>query len=439
MPPRRASPSATSSIDGAASLAGEEFRLPGVLFYAKSDQGWGPRDDVDTADATLLEVPAGAVVAVVSVDEETGWSEGYLVSDPRYPRELSPGQGNGWFPTDTARRVRLMRKGDALTVSARGGGLTGAAGGGGGSGGSGDCVVADGDVLASSPPEVAPETGAAAEAPAAPRAAAPEELPPGWSSAVSRSTGETYFVNDHTGESQYEIPTEAAERLPPGWEARVSRTTGDTYYVHLASNESTYHRPTAADGDALPAVAVVHPTDSHVGAPGRALEITPPPSSPMTPEQQWRATCDMLLAEPGSEWQRPGPYFDVGEALLGYKVWVRGLGPAVVRGFERSSFGVSTHRVQPLPPQPPPPSAADDAAAGGGRGGGASVDLWTRGAREATVGVKLRRKGNKETPWLVRARASASDDAQPRPFRCIPWRRQRSSLGRARGGWRSLC
>eukprot|EP01047_Picozoa_sp_COSAG01_P023225 COSAG01_NODE_1400_length_10454_cov_11.412747_2_plen_291_part_00 len=279
MPPRRASPSATPSIDGAASLAGEEFRLPGVLFYAKSDQGWRPRDDVDTADATLLEVPAGAVVAVVSVDEETGWSEGYLVSDPRYPRELSPRQGNGWFPTDTARRVRLMRKGDALTVSARGGDLTGAAGGG-GSGGSGDCVVADGDVLASSPPEVAPETGAAAEAPAAPRAA-PEELPPGWSSAVSRSTGETYFVNGHTGESQYEIPTEAAERLPPGWEARVSRTTGDTYYVHLASNESTYHRPTAADGDALPAVAVAHPTDSRVGAPaGRALEITPPPVVP---------------------------------------------------------------------------------------------------------------------------------------------------------------
>eukprot|EP01047_Picozoa_sp_COSAG01_P023227 COSAG01_NODE_1400_length_10454_cov_11.412747_4_plen_99_part_00 len=40
------------------------------------------------------------------------------------------------------------------------------------------------------------------------------------------------------------------------------------------------------------------------------------------------------------------------------------------------------------------------------------MDLWTRGASEATVGVKLRRKGNRETPWLVRARASASDAAQ---------------------------
>ena len=36
------------------------------------------------------------------------------------------------------------------------------------------------------------------------------ELPVGWESAVSNSTGETYYINADTGESTYERPTAPA-------------------------------------------------------------------------------------------------------------------------------------------------------------------------------------------------------------------------------------
>ena len=44
--------------------------------------------------------------------------------------------------------------------------------------------------------------------------------------------------------------------LPAGWETAVSRSTGDVYYVHTATGESTYDWPAAtaqesvADGPA---------------------------------------------------------------------------------------------------------------------------------------------------------------------------------------------
>ena len=44
-------------------------------------------------------------------------------------------------------------------------------------------------------------------------------LPPvGWEAAVSRSTGEAYYINTHTGESTYEVPSAPAaeeESVPP--------------------------------------------------------------------------------------------------------------------------------------------------------------------------------------------------------------------------------
>jgi len=43
-------------------------------------------------------------------------------------------------------------------------------------------------------------------------------LPAGWEAAVSRSSGETYYINTHTGESTYEVPTASApaeEGAPP--------------------------------------------------------------------------------------------------------------------------------------------------------------------------------------------------------------------------------
>ena len=39
--------------------------------------------------------------------------------------------------------------------------------------------------------------------------------------------------------------TPAVTRLPDGWETAVSRSTGQQYYVHVETGESTYDRPTA--------------------------------------------------------------------------------------------------------------------------------------------------------------------------------------------------
>jgi len=101
------------------------------------------------------------------------------------------------------------------------------------------------------------------------------DLPEGWEERVSRSTGQTYYVNTFTKQSQYEKPTEAVEvgsdgdkvqashllvkhkdsRRPSSWrEANITRTkdealeilkgyrkkieTGDAKFEDLASEFS---------------------------------------------------------------------------------------------------------------------------------------------------------------------------------------------------------
>eukprot|EP01043_Picozoa_sp_COSAG02_P036093 COSAG02_NODE_2624_length_8398_cov_18.889505_2_plen_1247_part_00 len=66
------------------------------------------------------------------------------------------------------------------------------------------------------------------------------ELPPGWDTRTSRSTGEEYYVNLITEESTYERPTASA--LPEGWTHGISRSTGYLYFVS-PSGESTYESP----------------------------------------------------------------------------------------------------------------------------------------------------------------------------------------------------
>ncbi len=80
--------------------------------------------------------------------------------------------------------------------------------------------------------------------------AAPVALPPGWTQEVSRSTGEAYYRNDETGETQWEPPVATVAPLPPGWTAVESSDTGQTYYVCSGTGELTFDRPTAAGGDA---------------------------------------------------------------------------------------------------------------------------------------------------------------------------------------------
>ena len=38
---------------------------------------------------------------------------------------------------------------------------------------------------------------------------------------------------------------DSALQLPAGWESAVSRSTGETYYINSATGDSTYDRPTA--------------------------------------------------------------------------------------------------------------------------------------------------------------------------------------------------
>lgn len=93
--------------------------------------------------------------------------------------------------------------------------------------------------------------------------AAVEQLPIGWEEAVSRSTGETYYVNQATGESTYERPRGGggsggsgsdgvddtrSSTLPDGWTAAISRSSGEAYFVNSLNGESTYERPTETVG-----------------------------------------------------------------------------------------------------------------------------------------------------------------------------------------------
>jgi hypothetical protein len=82
----------------------------------------------------------------------------------------------------------------------------------------------------------------------APEGLQKRKLPDGWETAVSHDTGEIYYVNTSTGESQFTFPEEqqAAEELPPGWESMSSRTTGGKYYLNTKTGETQFDPPTEA-------------------------------------------------------------------------------------------------------------------------------------------------------------------------------------------------
>ena len=67
----------------------------------------------------------------------------------------------------------------------------------------------------------------------------------GWEPRVSRTHGDTYYVNESTGQSTYDWPI-----LPPGWTTCVSTTqdVGATFYVHVNTNVTTWDWPTLPPG-----------------------------------------------------------------------------------------------------------------------------------------------------------------------------------------------
>ncbi len=118
-----------------------------------------------------------------------------------------------------------------------------------------------------------------------------QTLPGGWHTQVSTSTGQTYYVNSVTLASQYEFPTAPtpeylaentssdassaagnaagsaasnATALPAGWITQVSRSSGDTYYVNEVTGESQFEVPTApASTPVAPPVPASPGTTAH--------------------------------------------------------------------------------------------------------------------------------------------------------------------------------
>ena len=83
------------------------------------------------------------------------------------------------------------------------------------------------------------------------------ELPEGWATQVSSRDGAVYYVNTLTNESTFDLPTvSAAEMLPLGWDAEHDESSGDVYFVNSVTGDTTYEIPTEpAAGEAAPDAA----------------------------------------------------------------------------------------------------------------------------------------------------------------------------------------
>ena len=117
-------------------------------------------------------------------------------------------------------------------------------------------------------------------------------LPPGWETAESRSTGETYYVNTVTNETTYDrpvvqgdagalaspVPAVPSEGLPAGWVVGYSRSDGAPYYINKHTGATQFEIPNAvaAGGaeDLTAAAPPYTPTAAVAAAP------TPQPTDP---------------------------------------------------------------------------------------------------------------------------------------------------------------
>ena len=88
-----------------------------------------------------------------------------------------------------------------------------------------------------------------------------ENLPSGWFAVVDEDSGETYYCNETTGETTWDIPTDAAteeddynrteedvgnDDLPPDWYAATDPASGDTYFCNETTGETTWDRPSVS-------------------------------------------------------------------------------------------------------------------------------------------------------------------------------------------------
>ena len=111
-------------------------------------------------------------------------------------------------------------------------------------------------------------------APRARRLVAQEQgLPAGWSAGFDETSGSTYYVNDQTGASQWELPPqqggpasqqeqgayaqqggyESAQELPSGWRTAFDEGSQATYYVNELTGETQWEAPSPQPSAAQPA------------------------------------------------------------------------------------------------------------------------------------------------------------------------------------------
>ena len=90
-------------------------------------------------------------------------------------------------------------------------------------------------------------------------------LPKGWTAVVDLGTGKTFYKNEYTGRTSWDVPgadgTGAAlspgfpqaksndsaqsQQLPPGWEGIVDLGSGKTFYRNASTGQSTWEKPVA--------------------------------------------------------------------------------------------------------------------------------------------------------------------------------------------------
>ena len=110
-------------------------------------------------------------------------------------------------------------------------------------------------------------------------------------------------------------------------------------------------------------------------------------------DEPWETTEARLLAT--NEWSQPGAEYDDGDQLVGCTVYVCGHGEGRVQSFEKTRVGASTHTIQ---------------------------------FGVQTQGVKLRRKRNSATRWLV---SRADKEVSVERWKAAELEKFRQSRGRA--------
>jgi len=84
-----------------------------------------------------------------------------------------------------------------------------------------------------------------------------QELPAGWTVGLDEASGTTYYVNEQTGESSWELPQQGedaqldyshaqqddAQVLPAGWTVGLDEASGSTYYYNEQTGETSWQAP----------------------------------------------------------------------------------------------------------------------------------------------------------------------------------------------------